>query len=77
MVATIIEKVEREMAQHGLPMPANDSEGFAEIEYAVPADVYWSEPEDWVAALPYDRVCLWILLEDVRADGCLACAWDA
>ncbi|SEK10283.1 hypothetical protein MAA5396_04841 [Marinovum algicola] len=77
MVSAIIEKIEREMAQHGLPMPPNDSEEFAELEYAVPEDFYWSEPEDWVAALPYYRVLLYILLEDVRADGCLVCGWDA
>ncbi|MBR9765835.1 MAG: hypothetical protein GYB53_20525 [Rhodobacteraceae bacterium] len=76
MVSAFIEKIEREMAQHGLPLPPNESEEFAELEYAVPEDFYWSEPEDWVAALPYYRVLLYILLEDVRADGCLVCGWD-
>ena len=77
MVTAIIEKIEREMAQHGLPMPPNESEEFVELEYAVPEDFYWTEPEDWVAALPYYRVFLYILIEDVGADGCLVCDWDA
>ena len=58
-------------------MPPNESEEFAEPEYAVPEDFYWTEPEDWVAALPYYRVFLYILIEDVGADGCLVCDWDA
>ena len=77
MVTAIIEKIEREMAQHGLPLPPNESEEFEELEYAVPEDFYWSEPEDWVAALPYYRALLYILLEDVRADGCLVRGWEA
>lgn len=76
MVSAIIEKIEREMAQRGLPLPPNESEEFAELEYAVPEDFYWSEPEDWMAALPYYRVLLYIPFEDVRADGCLVCGGD-
>lgn len=77
MVTAVIEKVEREMAQHGLALPPHDSEEFADLQYAVPEDFYWSDPEDWLAALPCYRVLLYQLLEDVRADGCLVCGWNA
>jgi hypothetical protein len=36
-----------------------------------------ADPEDWLATLPYYRVLLYQLLEDVRADGCLVCGWNA
>lgn len=77
MLTAIIEEIETKMAQHGLPLIPNDAPEFVEFEYAVPAEFCCSEPEDWVAALPFYRVLLYQLLGDVRADGCLICGWSA
>ena len=80
MVMSVLEEIEDEMAAGGLPLPPlpdRDTLAFAALRSTIPHDFFWGEPDDWMTALPFSRVLLTELLDDVRRDGCLICGWSA
>ncbi|GHF75954.1 hypothetical protein [Seohaeicola zhoushanensis] len=80
MVTAVLEEIEEEMTANGLPpptLPDRDTIEFADLRSAIPREFFFGEPDDWVAALPFYRVLLAELLDDVRRDGCLICGWSA
>ncbi|GHF76499.1 hypothetical protein [Seohaeicola zhoushanensis] len=80
MVTAVLEEIEEEMTANGLPLPTlpdRDTIEFADLRSAIPREFFFGEPDDWVAALPFYRVLLTELLDDVRRDGCLICGWSA
>lgn len=79
-IETILEDIEIDMEDLGLPVPHQDIRNAVAPENlcnGVPGDFCDSEPDNWAYALPHYHLLLTRLLAYIRAEGSVICGWSA